>query len=110
MGRVLLETTSFRGRRIMTTDADLIRKIGAAAFSDALDIDLCLAVLQESGEHPVIQAINATKATRAAVIIQRALMQRILMTVERAFAPCFPKRTDYHARVAFELLARPHVF
>jgi hypothetical protein len=41
---------------------------------------------------------------------QKALLQRVLMTIERAFSPVNRKKSDRHARVAFEYLSDPSVF
>jgi hypothetical protein len=42
--------------------------------------------------------------------VQKALLQRVLMTVERAFAPVNKRKLDRHARVAFEHLSDPNIF
>jgi hypothetical protein len=66
----------------------------------------CLGVLRESETLGVADALQAADASRAATIVQKALLQRVLMTVERAFAPVKHK-SDRHARVAFEYLSDP---
>ena len=53
---------------------------------------------------------QAANASRAATIVQKALLQRVLMTIERAFAPVNRKKSDRHARVAFEYLSDPSIF
>jgi hypothetical protein len=46
-------------------------------------------------------ALEAANADLAATIVHKALLQRVLMTVERTFA-VNPRPSDRHARVAFE--------
>jgi hypothetical protein len=94
--------------------AELVKQISAEAFKDAIDLMACLAVLQESesfGEpgDVVAHALAAADASLAATIVRKALLQRVLMTIERAFAPVRYK-SDRHARVAFEYLSDPSIF
>jgi hypothetical protein len=89
--------------------AELVKQISASAFTDAIDLIGCLGILRESDSHAVERAVKAADATLAAIIVQKALLQRALMTVERAFAPCRYK-SDRHARVAFEYLSKPNIF
>jgi AbiU2 len=93
----------------MSTKAELVRQISAVAFTDAIDLMACLGVLRESETLGVADALQAADASRAATIVQKALLQRVLMTVERAFAPVKHK-SDRHARVAFEYLSDPSIF
>ena len=94
----------------MNTKAKLVRQISAVAFTDAIDLMACLGVLRESESLGVAHALQAANASRAATIVQKALLQRVLMTIERAFAPVNRKKSDRHARVAFEYLSDPSIF
>jgi hypothetical protein len=89
--------------------AELVKQIGASAFLDAIDLMGCLGVLRESDPQTVERAVKAANATLAAIIVQKALLQRVLMTVERSFAPS-TRRSDRHARVAFNLLSNQTIF
>jgi hypothetical protein len=86
-----------------------VRKISASAFIDAIDLMGCLGVFRESNFHAVERAVKAANATLAAIIVQKALLQRVLMTVGRAFAP-YKYKSDRHARMAFEYLSTPNIF
>jgi hypothetical protein len=92
-----------------TTAAELVKHISASAFLDAIDLMGCLGVLRESDPQTVERAVKAANATLAAIIVQKALLQRVLMTVERSFAPS-TRRSDRHARVAFNLLSNQTIF
>jgi hypothetical protein len=59
----------------------------------------CLGLLREGSSLVAPQALEAANASLAATIVQKALLQRVLMTVERAFAPA-KYASDRHARVA----------
>jgi hypothetical protein len=93
----------------MSTEAELVKQISASAFLDAIDLMGCLGVLRESDSITVVRAVKAANATLAAIIVQKALLQRVLMTVERAFAPV-KFRSDRHARVAFQRLSNQNTF
>jgi hypothetical protein len=88
----------------MSPKAELVRQISATAFTDAIDLMACLAVLREGESFVVPRALEAANASLAATIVQKALLQRVLMTVERAFAPVNRRKSDRHARVAFKYL------
>ena len=94
----------------MSPQAELVRQISAAAFTDAIDLMACLAVLREGKSLLVPHALEAANAALAATIVQKALLQRVLMTVERAFAPDNKRKLDRHARVAFQHLSDPNIF
>ena len=94
----------------MSPKAELVRQISAKAFTDAIDLMACLAVLREGESLVVPRALEAANASLAATIVQKALLQRVLMTVERAFAPVNRPKSDRHARVAFEHLSDPNIF
>ena len=56
------------------------------------------------GESLVVpKALEAANAILAATIVQKALLDRVLMTIERAFSPG-KRPDDRHARVAFKYL------
>jgi AbiU2 len=93
----------------MSPEAELVKQIAAKGFSEARDLVGCLAILREGDSYTVKRAIESAKAALAANIVQRALLQRMLMTVERAFAP-HHRKSDHHARVAFELLSNQTIF
>jgi len=59
----------------------------------------CLAVLREGESLVVPHALEAANAALAATIVQKALLQRVLMTVKRAFAPVNRPKSDRHVRV-----------
>jgi hypothetical protein len=82
----------------MSPKAELVRQISAEAFTDAIDLMACLAVLREGKSLVVPRALDAANASLAATIVQKALLQRVLMTVERAFAPVNRLKSDRHAR------------
>jgi hypothetical protein len=93
----------------MSPKAELVRRISAEGFTDAIDLMACLAVLREGQSLVVPRALEAANASLAATIVQKALLQRVLMTIERAFA-VNPRPSDRHARVAFECLSDPNIF
>jgi hypothetical protein len=93
----------------MSPKAELVRQISETAFKDVIDIMACLAVLREGASLVVPRALEAANASRAATIVRNALLQQVVMTVERAFAPVnYPD--DRHARVAFKHLSDPNIF
>ena len=94
----------------MSPKAQLVRQISATGFTEAIDLMACLAVLREGESLVVPQALEAANAARAATIVQKALLQRVLMTVERAFAPVNRPNSDRHARVAFDYLSDTNIF
>ncbi len=94
----------------MSAEAELVKQISATAFTEAIDLMACLGVLRESESLGVAHALQTANASRAAIIVQKALLQRVLMTVERAFAPVNRSKSDRHARVAFEHLSDPKIF
>jgi hypothetical protein len=94
----------------MSPNAELVRQISATGLTEAIDLMACLAVLREGKSLVVPHALEAANASLAATIVQKALLQRVLMTVERAFAPVNKRKLDRHARVAFEHLSDPNVF
>jgi hypothetical protein len=95
----------------MSPKAELVKKISATGFTEAMDLMACLAVLREGKSLVVPRALEAANAALAATIVQKALLQRVLMTVERAFAPVNKRYPDdRHARVAFEHLSDPKIF
>jgi hypothetical protein len=86
----------------MSPNAELVKQISATGFIEAIDLMACLAVLREGKSLVMPQALEAANAALAATIVQKALLQRVLMTVERAFARVNKRKPDRHARVAFE--------
>ena len=78
----------------MSPKAQLVRQISATGFTEAIDLMACLAVLREGESLVVPQALEAANAARAATIVQKALLQRVLMTVERAFAPVNKRKLE----------------
>jgi hypothetical protein len=96
----------------MSPKADLVKRISATSFTEAIDLMACLAVLREGESLVVPRVLKAANAALAATIVQKALLQRVLMTVERAFAPAPVNRSqsDRHARVAFNYLSDPTIF
>jgi hypothetical protein len=93
----------------MSPKADLVRQISKAGFTDAIDLMACLAVLREGQSLVVPRALEAANAALAVTIVQKALLQRVLMTVERAFSPG-NRPDDRHARMAFECLSDQNIF
>ena len=87
-----------------------MKQISATGFTEAIDLMACLAVLREGNTLVVPRALEAANAALAATIVQKALLQRVLMIVARAFAPAPEKyeESDRHARVAFEHLSDPN--
>jgi hypothetical protein len=94
----------------MSPKAELVKQISATGFTEAIDLMACLAVLREGESLVVPRALEAANASLAATIVQKALLQRVLMTVERAFAPVNRSQSDRHARVAFNYLSDPTIF
>jgi hypothetical protein len=94
----------------MSPKAELVKQISAAGFTEAIDLMACLAVLREGESLVVPHALEAVNASLAATIVRKALLQQVLMTVERAFAPVNRPNSDRHARVAFEYLSDPKIF
>ena len=93
----------------MSPKAKLVKQISATGFTEAIDLMACLAVLREGTSLVVPLALEAANAALAATLVQKALLQRVLMTVERAFAPV-KYNSDRHARVAFIHLSDQNVF
>ena len=93
----------------MSPKAELVKQISATGFTEAIDLMACLAVLREGKSLVLPRALEAANAALAATIVQKALLQRVLMTVERAFAPV-KYNSDRHARVAFKHLSDPNIF
>jgi hypothetical protein len=94
----------------MSPKAELVRQISAEAFTDAIDLMACLAVLREGKSLVVPRALDAANASLAATIVQKALLQRVLITIERAFASVNRPKSDRHARVAFGHLSDSKIF
>jgi hypothetical protein len=94
----------------MSPKAELVKQISAAGFTEAIDLMACLAVLREGKSLVIPRALETANAALAATIVQKALLQRVLMTVERAFAPVNRPNADRHARVAFEHLSDRNIF
>ena len=94
----------------MSPKAELVKQISATGFTEAIDLMACLAVLREGESLVVPRALEAANAALAATIVQKALLQRVLMTVERAFAPVNKRKLDRHARAAFEYLSDSKIF
>jgi HEPN superfamily AbiU2-like protein len=88
----------------MSPKAELVKQISATGFKEAIDLMACLAVLREGKSLVVPRVLEAANAALAATIVQNALLQRVLITVERAFAPVNRPKSDRHARVAFKYL------
>jgi hypothetical protein len=80
----------------LSPEAKLVREISEKAFRDAR-------VLREGESLVVPKALEAANAILAATIVQKALLDRVLMTIERAFSPG-KRPDDRHARVAFKYL------
>ena len=74
----------------------MVKEISATGFTEAIDLMACLAVLREGNSLVVPRALEAANAALAATIVQKALLQRVLMTVELAFAPV-KYNSDRHA-------------
>jgi AbiU2 len=94
----------------MSPKAKLVKQISATGFTEAIDLMACLAVLREGKSLVLPRALEEANAALAATIVQKALLQRVLMTVERAFARVNKRKPDRHARVAFEHLSDQNVF
>jgi hypothetical protein len=94
----------------MSPKAELVKQISAFGFTEAIDLMACLAVLREGNSLVMPRALEAANAALAATIVQKALLQRVLITVERAFAPVNRPKSDRHARVAFKHLLEPEIF
>jgi hypothetical protein len=82
--------------------AQIVREIAAAAFKDAIDILAIIEVLSAQNHEARWQQVNQAGAGRAADIIKRALLSRLVILVARAYAPT--KLGDLHAQMAFVLL------
>src|SRR2546425_5854 len=94
----------------MSPKAELVKQISTTGFTEAIDLMACLAVLREGESLVVPHALEAANAALAATIVQKALLQRVLMTVDRAFAPLNRPKSDRHVRVAFTHLSDQNVF
>src|SRR5215475_7005767 len=94
----------------MSPKAELVKQISATGFTEAIDLMACLAVLREGKSLVMPRALREANAALAATIVQKALLQRVLITVERAFAPVNRPKSDRHARVAFEHLSDQNIF
>jgi hypothetical protein len=94
----------------MSPKAELVKQISATGLKEAIDLMACLAVLREGESLILPRALKTANAALAATIVQKALLQRLLMTVERAFAPVNRPKSDRHARVAFTHLSDQNVF
>src|SRR5262249_37925862 len=94
----------------MSPKAELVKQISATGFTEAIDLMACLAVLREGKSLVMPRALEAANAALAATIVQKALLQRVLITVERAFATLNRPKSDRHGGVGFEHLSDPNVF
>jgi hypothetical protein len=89
-------------------DTELVIKIAKADFFNAIDTMACMKVLERGNSEEAIRELSRTGAGRAAMLIRKALFERLLLTVERAFDPV--RKGDLHTAVAFKLLNDPAVF
>jgi hypothetical protein len=71
----------------MSPKAELVKQISATGLKEAIDLMACLAVLREGESLILPRALKTANAALAATIVQKALLQRLLMTVERASRP-----------------------
>jgi hypothetical protein len=94
----------------MSPKAEMVKQISATGFKEAKDLMACLAVLREGESLVMPRALKEANAALAATIVQRALLQQVLITVERAFACVNRPKSDRHARVAFKHLSDPNIF
>src|SRR5262249_1506684 len=83
----------------MSPKAEMVKQISATGFKEAKDLMACLAVLREGESLVMPRALKEANAALAATIVQRALLQQVLITVERAFACVNRPKSDRHARV-----------
>ena len=94
----------------MSPKAELVKQISETGLKEAIDLMACLAVWREGESLMVPHALEAVNAALAATIVQKALLQRVAMTVERAFAPANRPKSDRHVRVAFKHLSVQNIF
>ena len=94
----------------MSPKAELVKQISETGLKEAIDLMACLAVWREGESLMVPHALEAVNAALAATIVQKALLQRVAMTVERAFAPANRPKSDRHVRVAFKHLSVQSIF
>src|SRR5215207_2606216 len=95
--------------RTMSPEAEHVKDIGKQAFLEAIDTAACLAILTAGNASDVIAEIERRRAERAAIIVRKALFQRVLMNVARALAATI-RKGDAHTAVAFKLLEDQMVF
>jgi hypothetical protein len=96
-----------RGRRHRDTSdmsVKIVQDIASSAFSDAIDILAIIETVSALGldQEARLQKIEKAEAVRAADVIWRALLSRLVSVVARHYAPVKPG--DLHAEAAFELL------
>ena len=86
---------------------ELVRKIAADAFGDAIDILSIIETLQAGNTPAAIAAVNTAGTDAVAECVYRALWSRLIVVVSRAYADTRPG--DLHAQYAFDLLKEPDV-
>jgi hypothetical protein len=95
----------------MSPEAELVRKIATSAFRDAMEVWALLDFGAKSERLETRVALDAAGAGRAAILLQKTLLLRILVLVERAFDYPHPTfKDDWNTRVAFHRLADERVF
>jgi hypothetical protein len=80
-----------------------IYKVAKTAFFDATDMLACIEVLEAGNQPDVLRSLESEGADRAADLIQKALLMRLLMTAMTAYDPMRPG--DFHLKVGMDLIA-----
>ena len=82
--------------------ADTVRKVGALALSDAVEITILIDLIKKQNANGINTALTKAGAGRAGAVLQNSMLARLVTIVARAYAPA--KNGDSHVRVAKEQL------
>ena len=82
--------------------AETVRKIAGHALSDAEEITLLIALIEEQNKGGVNKKLNEAGAGNAGMVLRNALIARLVTLIARSYAK--PKDGDLHLRVAVNLL------
>jgi hypothetical protein len=94
----------------LSAEAELVRRIAATGFTDGIDVLASLQVITQGNDVFIIRGIVEGGAARAAVLVRKALFQRVLIMVKRAYDNPRRKGGDRHTKVAIDFLSDPQVF
>jgi hypothetical protein len=85
--------------------AEKVREIAAAAFLDAIDVQIIIETLETGNTPLVAAAVQTVRTDKVVQCIYRSLWTRLLVVVARAYAKA--RQGDLHVQYAFDLLKEP---